>query len=293
MFRFPGLLGFLCFALGAAEPVAASTYTASILPLRGIVAELAGPEAEVHCLVPPGQSPETFEPTGRQLAELGRSAALFTIGMPFEDVLAERLEGQFPRLRRVDAAEAINRLELPAVAGGHDGHAHGDFDPHVWTGPDALRIIADNVARALIEFEPGQADAIRARHAGFVQRLVRVEREIATRLGPYAGRAILAYHPAYGYFTAHFGLRQIAVESGGVEPGARHLVELSRRVRDERVSCMFAQPQFSPDRARNLARSLGVELVVLDPLAEDVIGMLLDFAEAIEITCGDSAGTRR
>lgn len=290
MFR---LLASSLVLLAVAVSAAASTYTVSVLPLRGIVMELAGPEAEVDCLVPPGQSPETFEPTSRQLARLARSSALFTIGLPFEEALAKRLRGQFPHLLQVDTAEGIDRIEIPAVAGGHEGHQHGDLDPHVWTGPVQLVRIAANVARALVVLEPDRAEAIAVRHAALERRLHEIDRGIAARLQPYSGRAILAYHPAYGYFTGHYGIRQLAVESGGTEPGARHLVELTQRVRDERLTCLFAQPQFSPDRARSLARTLGLELVVLDPLREDVTEMLLDFATAIEAAWGAAAGDTR
>lgn len=277
---------FLWTALGfglLASPVRAvaadpPTYVVSILPLRGLVGELAGPGIEVECLVGPGKSPETFEPTSRQLTGLARARAVFLAGMPFEQALFARVDRQFPDLRRVDLSAGIQRRELPAVAGGEHGHQHGETDPHLWTGPAELRAMAQHVARALRDLQPGDAAAIDTRLRLLDARLESLDHELGAQLRPYAGRAVLAYHPAFGYFAAHYGLRQLAVESGGTEPGARHIVELAGRLRAEGVRHMICPPQFSPDRARTLARSLDVEVVTIDPLREDVEAMLREFA---------------
>lgn len=291
----------------AAVPVArAADYVVSLLPLRGLVTELAGPGVEVECLVGAGQAPETFEPTSRQITRLARADAVFTAGLPFEDALFARIGRQFPELRRVDVAAGIERLALPPMAAGdrgpdaghddsHDdghGHDHGESDPHVWTGPTELRAIAVNIAAALGQLQPADAVAIAARLAAFEARITSLEAEIAERLRPFAGRAVLAYHPAFGYFCARYDLRQLAVESGGTEPGARHIVELAARVRREGVQLMVAPPQFSPDRARTLARSLEVEVVVFDPLREDVEAMLREFTELLVSSFSSAAAAR-
>lgn len=287
------LLALTAVGPGAGAPAQAASYVVSLLPVRGLVSELAGPDATVECLVGPGESPETFEPTSRQITGLARADAVFTAGLPFEDALLSRVDRQFPDLRRVDVTRGIVRQSLPPMAAtdlDHDhDHAHGETDPHVWTGPAELRTIVANVAAALTEMQPQDAAAIARRRVALDARIAALELEIEARLLPYTGRSVLSYHPAFGYFCHRYGLRQLAVESGGTEPGARHIVELAGRLRREGVTFMVAPPQFSPDRARTLARSLEVEVVIVDPLQEDVEAMLREFTEILVTSFAASA----
>ena len=100
------------------------------------------------------------------------------------------------------------------------------------------------------------------------------------------------FSPAsFGYFARRYGLRQLAVEGGGSEPGPRHMVMLARAVRDSGARFMLVQPQFSPQRAQSLANSLEVELVEVDPLAADVESMLRHLARTLSpsahpVRCG-------
>lgn len=279
------LVAVAAVGMGGGASAHAASYVVSLLPLRGLVSELAGPDVTVACLVGPGESPETFEPTSRQITGLARADAVFTAGLPFEDALFARVDRQFPDLQRVDVTRGIERQTLPPMAATdldrlHD-HAHGETDPHVWTGPAELRTIVANVAAVLTALQPQDAAAIALRRVALDARITALELEIEARLLPFTGRTVLAYHPAFGYFCRRFGLRQLAVESGGTEPGARHIVELAGRLRREGVTFMVAPPQFSPDRARTLARSLEVGVVVVDPLREDVEAMLREFTEIL------------
>ena len=54
--------------------------TVSIEPLRWVVSHIAGEDYEVTTLMPQGASPETYEPTPRQMINLSQSEILFSVG---------------------------------------------------------------------------------------------------------------------------------------------------------------------------------------------------------------------
>ena len=90
------------------------------------------------------------------------------------------------------------------------------------------------------------------------------------------------FHPSYGYFADAYGLRQIAVEMGGKEPGARQLARLIHRAKEDGVRVIFVQPQFSKSSARTIAEAIGGAVVPLDPLARDYLENLERMARDIE-----------
>lgn len=134
--------------------------TATILPLKYLVEQIAGQDFAVEVLVPTGASPETFEPTPKQYIRLNESQMVFATGLiDFENALLARMDNKD---RLVDLSRGI---ELMAGSCSHDHHAahkiaasrqaaaegmpHG-IDPHIWTSPRELRTMARNTYEAIM-----------------------------------------------------------------------------------------------------------------------------------------------
>jgi zinc transport system substrate-binding protein len=260
----------LLLALLLAATPATARVAVSILPLQSWAQELTGEEVQV--LVGPGQSPALFEPTGRQLAALADADIFFAIGVPFEKALLPRLQRMFPGMEIVRLGNGIERMAWPEVEG-HGAHQHDD-DPHVWLDPAHAASLIAEMEEALVRIAPAQAEAIRERSAAMQRRFRDLDLRLREQLRPLEGQTLLAYHPALGYYAAAYGLKQAAVESGGTEPGARHLTALASRLQHQSLRVLVIEPQFAPHRARSVAGSLGLEVIVFDPLATDLVSEL-------------------
>ena len=99
----------------------------SILPQQTFVERVGGEHVRVTSLTRPGQSPETFEPTPRQVAALAQADLFVGTGMPFETAWMARLRAANPRMRVLDAREDI--ALLPAEDHGH-GHGQARDQEH-------------------------------------------------------------------------------------------------------------------------------------------------------------------
>lgn len=281
----------------SAPPPDRMTVYVSVLPYAWFVERIGGDRVAVEVLVAPGQSPETYEPSPRELARLGEAAALVRAGVPFERALLPRLARAFPGLPVVDPLAGLRLLPWEdAGAGeseGHDhghGHDHGDFDPHVWLDPVLARGAARNLAAALARLDPAHAAEFEARRGELDAELAALERELAAQLAPYRGRTFYVFHPAFGYFAARFGLRQAAIQSGGREPAPRQLAAVIDAARRDGARALFVQPQYSPRSARKVADALGAALVPLDDLARDYPDNLRRLAAALAAGIGAGQG---
>ena len=63
--------------------------------------------------------------------------------------------------------------------------------------------------------------------------MLSVHDKLQKRLAPYAQRTILVYHPAFGYFTDAYGLRQHALEINGREMTAVQLATVIKKAEKE------------------------------------------------------------
>ncbi len=253
------------------------TVFVSIQPQKYFVERVGGQFVDVQVLVPPGQSPETYEPTPRQMAGLGSARVFFRAGMPFEEPLFRRGSGVF---QTVEVVDTRNGVPLRAFHGHGDEEA-GHRDPHVWLDPERVKIQAGTICETLCRIDPVHADTYRQGLNGFQRDLDRVHARVSAVLAPLKGRRIYVFHPAFGYFTDAYGLVQVPLEDEGKEPGPRRLAGLIEQARRDRVRALFVQPQHSAREAQAFADAIGARVVPLDPLAVDYLENLERMAAAV------------
>lgn len=258
----------------------------SIPPQAFFVERIGGERVEVEVLLAPGQSPATYEVTPQQMARLSKADLFFSIGVPFEKQLLKQIARSLGELDIVYTGEGI---ELRPISGHrHEGEVHtGALDPHIWLDPKLVKVQADHIASALSALDPTNEESYRRNISGFLAELDSVDLAIRELLTPLRNRTIHVFHPAYGYFTDAYGLRQEAIEIEGREPSARELARIIEEAKGNGVKTLFVQPQFSRKQAQVIATEIGGEVVVLDPLAGDYMNNLWDIATKIATALGE------
>jgi zinc transport system substrate-binding protein len=260
----------------------------SIPPQAFFVRRIAGDAAQVGILVAKGQSPHTFDITPRQLAELHDADVYFSIGLPFEQRLVEKLSAADTRLLIVDTSWNVPRISV-------DGdESSGLPDPHTWLDPLRAKIQAKNICDALVRVSPVRANTFRRNLATLERDLDALDVDLRHDLSSLRGRRLHVFHPAFGYFASAYGLTQVSVETGETEPGPRDVAAFVADARREGARVVFVEPQYSPRMARMIAEETGAQLVWADPLAEDYIANLRSIGEAVRAALDgtDASGGR-
>lgn len=253
-----------------------------IEPQAYFVERIGGGLVDIGVLIKPGQSHEIYDPTPKDIALLSKADIYFMAGLPFEKGLVEKLSGVTSRFNPVDVKKGITLR--PSEERGHaQGGAGGEDrpDPHTWLAPQLVKIEARQMCDALKRLDSVHTAMFEANYASFAGDLDRVDSTVASILAPYAGKVIYVYHPAYGYFTDRYHLHQMAVESGGKEPGAGQLGGLIQQAKKDKAGTIFVQREFSERTAEAVAREIGGRVAVLDPMARDYLNNLIQMASSI------------
>jgi zinc transport system substrate-binding protein len=252
------LLGLACGAgCGPRAPDARPLVAVSVPPQAWFVDQIAGGRVRVEVMVPPGASPTSYAPTFAQLRAMEEAVLYVRVGhraFPFEAAWLDRLLAEGRGVRVVDSSAGI-----PFEAG----------DPHVWLAPADARIMARNIAAALADVLPDEGAVLAASRARLLAEIDAVDADLRAVLGPHRGQVFVVFHPAWGTLARAYGLRQLAIEEGGKEPGPRQLLDLIARTRALGVRVVFAQPEFDRASAALVAREIGARLEIIDPLAYD------------------------
>ena len=262
------LIAILCGGCTSRRPADGEPLYVSILPLRSLVQGIVGDDFDIEVLVPPGASPETFEPTPRQFVGLNKARMVFNVGLiDFETMLLAKVEDQ---AKVVDLSRGIELIAGTCSHGSHGHtHTHG-IDPHVWTSPRALQKMAENAYEAIREAYP---DSVKyeTNYRLLQQELKALDERTAARIAASDVEYFIIYHPALTYYARDYGLQQIAIEADGKEPSAKQLTQLIRQAREDGVRRILYQSQFPASAVEVIARDIDAEYAEVDPLREDVI----------------------
>ena len=262
------LIAILCGGCTSRRPADGEPLYVSILPLRSLGQGIVGDDFDIEVLVPPGASPETFEPTPRQFVGLNKARMVFNVGLiDFETMLLAKIEDQ---AKVVNLSRGIELIAGTCSHGSHGHtHTHG-IDPHVWTSPRALQKMAENAYEAIREAYP---DSVKyeTNYRLLQQELKALDERTAARIAASDVEYFIIYHPALTYYARDYGLRQIAIEADGKEPSAKQLTQLIRQAREDGVRRILYQSQFPASAVEVIARDIDAEYAEVDPLREDVI----------------------
>jgi zinc transport system substrate-binding protein len=259
----------------------------TVPPQAYFVKRIAGDRAEVHILVPPGQNPHTYTATPKEMAELAEAKIYFRVGLPVEMVLLPKIQSANPRLVVVDTRRGITLRKLeaheePGEPPGPAPESESELDPHIWMSPVLAKKQAATMREALTANDPAGKSVYEKNYTALAADLDKLDAHLKTTLAPVKGRELFVFHPAYGYFAQQYGLRQVAVETGGKSPSAKQLTELIAQAKARGVKIIFVQPQFSRQRAQAVAEAIGGAVLPLDDLAEDYLTNMETVARQVE-----------
>lgn len=256
----------------------------SIQPLKYFVQFIADSSLQVKVLVPPGSSPEMFEPTPQQMAELTQAKAYFSIGLlDFEKGMEQKLKDN-AEFRYIDLSQGLELIKGECEHNhdheSHQGHHHA-VDPHTWMSAANARVMAKSIAQSLTALFPERESEFNANLNRLLVHIDSVDTKVRAILTGSGQKTFVIYHPALGYYARDYGLTQLSVEHEGKSPSAKGVMELVERCRAEGIKTILSQSQFDTHNSQTIANELGGTVVKVDPLQENWAESMIFIANAI------------
>ena len=248
----------------------------TIEPQRYFAEKIAGDKFKINCVVPAGQSPETYDPTPQQMVQVGKSQGYLRIGsIGFEQAWMDNIRNNNPGLKVFDLSEGIDLLKSPEEEEEHDHHHHhhpGGVDPHTWSSISGAKVIAKNTLDAFVSLDPENKEYYQANYEQLTKEIGETEKTVSGLLHSLDNKTFIIYHPALTYYARAYGIEQVAIEQDGKEPSAKRLARLIEQARRDSIRVVFYQSQFPASTVEVIAEDIGAQSVRIDPLAEDVVG---------------------
>ncbi|MFC4769106.1 metal ABC transporter substrate-binding protein [Effusibacillus consociatus] len=255
---------------------------ASFYPLADFAKNVGKDAVEVHNLVPAGVEPHDWEPTAKDMKTISQADVLLYNGAGFEPWIEKVLESvDKSKLVVVDTSKGVELLKAADLEHEHndqhkdekkdehkDEHKHGEYDPHFWLDPVNAQKQVELIADALVKADSKNKDKFEANAKEYKGKLEALHKEFETELAKVKKKEVVTTHAAFGYLTKRYGLEQIPIMglAPNAEPSPKAMAEIVKEAKEHDVKYIFFETLVSPKVAETVAKEIGAQTLVLNPI---------------------------
>ncbi|MYL71715.1 ZinT/AdcA family metal-binding protein [Halobacillus litoralis] len=276
----------------------------TVYPLQFFTEQIAGDSASVESILPPGTDPHTYEPTTKEMIEIAESDAFIYNGAglePYAKKISDSIESEDVQI--LEASKGIDLKDHSHNHGeedshddhahgedghadeegshdehsggegsdeeGHEGHHHGDQDPHVWLDPIRSIEMAEHIKDTLVEINPEQEDVFLENFETLKEDLERLDEEFHTKMESLPGNKIIVSHAAYGYWEENYGIEQVAVSglSPANEPSQKDLENIVKTAEENGLNHVLFEQNVTPKVAEVVRQEIDAETLRIHNLS--------------------------
>ena len=271
------IISFLTFFTSANAEV---KVVASIKPIHSLASYLMDGIGKPDLIVDGYASPHVFAMKPSHAKMLQEADIIFWVGEDLENFLVKPLSSIAKKAEKIELME-IKGLEILKFRernifddhdhdehghDDHEGHAHGEFDPHIWLDPVNAKVILKEMAEHLIENDEKNSATYKKNLAKALKDIDKLIKDTKSELNKSV--ASIVFHDAYQYFEERFNVNILGAftVNTDVMPGAEQLAEIREIIEHDKVACVFSEPQFNPDIIKAVAKDMDIKTGVVDPL---------------------------
>ena len=155
----------------------------------------------------------------------------------------------------------------------HDDHDdHGGHDPHSWLSPENAKLWLNIIASKLSVSDPENAATYFMNAAAGQTEIEEMITEVSATLKPVQGGKFVVFHDAYQYFENDFDFYASGAISlsDASDPSPARVAKIQKRIRDEGIQCVLAEPQFKRGLVATVMEGSEATASVIDPLGADL-----------------------
>ena len=236
--------------------------------LADMAQNVAGDAAEVVSITKPGAEIHGYEPTPRDIVGAHDADLILWNGLNLE-LWFEQFLRNLGELPSATLSEGIDPIAI--AQGAYEGKAN----PHAWMGLDNAQVYVDNIAAALSEHDPDNAETYEANAAAYKQELRDTLEPLRAQIAeiPEEKRWLVTCEGAFSYLARDFGMKELYLwpmnaDQTGTPQQVRSVID---GVKTHDIPAVFCESTVNTAPAEQVARETGAEyggVLYVDSLSE-------------------------
>jgi len=240
--------------------------------LKSITEFIGGNKVSVSSIATGYQNPHFVDPKPSYIIGLSNADLFVTVGLDLEigwspQLLASSRNSKIQKGSPgyVDASENIPLLQVPSSVNRAAGDIHIYGNPHYWLDPMNGKIIARNIADGLERIDPSNKNFYENNLKNFDNQIDSKMKEWLTKMAPFKGTKLIAYHNEWVYFETRFGLHIVDFlePKPGIPPTPSQLVKVINEIKANNIKVIISSPYFTTSSSDVVAKQTGAKELTL------------------------------
>ena len=240
--------------------------------LKSITELIGADKVDVSSIATGFQNPHFVDPKPSYIIKLSKADLFVTVGLDLETGWSPQLLSSSRNLKiqkgsngYVDASVGVTLLQVPSSINRGEGDIHIFGNPHYWLDPVNGKQIAKNICDGLEKISPENTDFFEANLKAFDTKIDLKLKEWTTKMSPYKGAKLIAYHNEWCYFEQRFGLKIVDFmePKPGIPPTPTQLVKIISEVKSNAIKVIISSPYFTTSSSDVVSKQTGAKIIVL------------------------------
>lgn len=222
--------------------------------IQDIAQNVAGDKAIVESITKPGAEIHDYQPTPLDIVRAQSADLVLWNGFNLE----RWFEKFFDNVKEVPSVVVTEGIEPMGIS---EGPYTGKPNPHAWMSPSNALTYVENIRKALVKFDPRNADAYNKNAAAYAAKIKALDEPLRKKLSaiPENQRWLVTSEGAFSYLTRDYKMREsylwpINADEQGTPKQVRKVIDL---VRQNKIPVVFSESTISDRAAKQVARETG------------------------------------
>lgn len=242
----------------------------TVFPPYDLARQIAGDNAEISILLPPGSEIHNYEPSAKDMIAIRNCDIFLYIGGENEQ-WAEKLINSNDT-KNITAVKLIDYV--PVLSEDEDEHDHDhdhehehETDEHIWTSPKNAQLMLSAVYDAICKVDPSDKQTYTKNKDAYAKQLSDLDNAYRSAVDNAKNKTIvLADKFPFRYLAHEYGLEfsaAFAACSDESEPGVSTMIKLTKTIKENNIPAVYYLEFSSTKIADTLCDETGATKLML------------------------------
>lgn len=241
----------------------------TVFPPYDLAKQIAGDNADISILLPPGSESHTYEPTAKEILEIQNCDIFLYIGGENEQwaekIISSNKSDSVKTVKLIDCVKTLEEADLHEEEH-HEEHSH-EADEHIWTSPKNEQLMLTAVYDAICEADPENKAVYTKNKDSYNEQLSELDKAYKEAIGNAKNKTIIiADKFPFRYLAEEYGLDCYAAFSScsdESEPSAAAMTSLISKIKELKIPVVYYLEFSSTKIADTLCSETGASSLML------------------------------
>lgn len=243
----------------------------TVYPLKSFVQQIGGKHVDVKSVYPNGVDPHTYDPSQKQMVDIGKSDLFLYTGDNLDPVAKKIAKAINDKDKTLSLESSLDKKDLlkgeedeheHEYGEEHEHHHHGKYDPHIWLDSVVSQKFAKAIRDELVKKDSKHQSYYEDSYKKLVKELKGLDKDMKQAVKGNEGKTVYISHVSIGYLADRYNFKQEGIENmNAEEPSQKDLTNIVKQIKEDKVKNILAEENVSNKIADTVRKETNAKII--------------------------------